>query len=87
MNVTKQKFEQLIRQTLDELRLTGHIVTTTDIYEDPAVLCSTVSTPNGQKHVYVDFHALTIAVLTIVTGLASREMLRQLFRGNHSRRS
>jgi len=58
MNVTKQKFEQLIRQTLDELRLTGHIVTTTDIYEDPAVLCSTVSTPNGQKHVYVDFHAL-----------------------------
>jgi hypothetical protein len=54
----RQRFEQLILQTLAELGLSGHIVTTVDIYEDPAVLCSTVSTPNGQKQVYVDFHAL-----------------------------
>jgi len=59
VDVTKQKFEQLIRQALDDLRLSGHIVTTTDIYEDPAVLCSTVATSNGRKQIYVDFHALT----------------------------
>jgi hypothetical protein len=58
MSITKQKFEKLILQTLDELRLSGHIVTTFDIYEDPALLCSTISTPTGQKHVYIDFHAV-----------------------------
>ena len=58
MSPKKQKFEQLILQTLAELKLTGYIVATVDIYEDPAVLCSTVSTLNGQKQIYVDFHAL-----------------------------
>jgi hypothetical protein len=54
--LTLEKFEQLILQTLDELRLSGHIVATVAVHEDPAVLCSTVSTQNGQKHVHIDFH-------------------------------
>ena len=58
-NMTQHKLEQLIVKTLAQLGITGHVVATVDIYEDPAILRSTVATSNGQKHVYVDFHTLT----------------------------
>ena len=55
MNLT-EKFEQLIVRTLAELRLSGDILVTVAVHEDPAVLCSIVSTANGKKHVHIDFH-------------------------------
>jgi len=58
--MTQHKLEQLIIKILTELEISGRVVATVDVYEDPAILCSTVATSNGQKHVFVvDFHALT----------------------------
>jgi len=55
MSLTQEKCEQLILRALDELGISGRIIVTFDVHEELAVWCSTVSTLNGLKHVYIDF--------------------------------
>jgi hypothetical protein len=56
---TKQRFAQLISETLDELKLNGHTVGIAGVHENPWVLCATVSVPDGDKRVFIDFRAST----------------------------
>jgi hypothetical protein len=72
MNLTAEKFEQLILRALNELGISGYIIVTFDVDEKLTLWCSTVSTPNGLKHVYIDFDR------EIDEGLVMSEIRQQL---------